>query len=104
MNQFIQLTTRVEALEETLGEIQDYIEKVSVNTSDINSMSDRRNPGRNVVFRQKTYHIFQAYTRVGETKANHHLQLKSNIEIHTALSVLLLFMFMSEKKTKSLQH
>ena len=51
MNQFIQLTTRVEALEETLGEIQDYIEKVSVNTSDINSMSDRRNPGRNVVFR-----------------------------------------------------
>ena len=50
MNQFIQLTTRVEALEETLGEIQDYIEKVSVNTSDINSMSDRRNPGGNVVF------------------------------------------------------
>jgi len=39
------LTTRVESMEDVLETIQDYIEKVTVNNTDLPLMTDRRNPG-----------------------------------------------------------
>ena len=47
--EYLQLTARVESMESVLEDIQEYIEKVTVNSTDKHLIIDRMDPGNVVI-------------------------------------------------------